>query len=195
MSQHPSHPALIKRPNDAGAPEQILHQGHWLSLKCRGRWEYVERNTPAGAVVIVAMTPRQQVLFVEQYRVPIGAATIEMPAGLIGDLPGATEENVFDSARRELEEETGYAATHFELLAAGPSSAGMSTEIIHFVRARELRKVGPGGGDATENIVVHEIPLKAAAQWLQERQSQGIPIDPKLYAGLWWLQQDESADY
>ncbi len=190
MKQQPSRPAQIKRPDDAEAPEQMLYQGHWLSLKRRGRWEYAERNTPAGAVVIVAMTPQKKVLFVEQYRVPIGAATIEMPAGLIGDLPGATEEDVLDSARRELEEETGYAATSFELLTSGPSSAGMSTEIIHFVRARELCKVGPGGGDATENIIVHEIPLDAAAPWLQERQLQGIPIDPKLYAGLWWLQQD-----
>ncbi len=190
MQQPPSHPGQVKRPDDAEAPEQILYQGRWLNLKRRGRWEYVERNTPAGAVVIVAVTPQQQVLFVEQYRIPIGASTIEMPAGLIGDLPGATEEDVFDSARRELEEETGYVATSFELLASGPSSAGMSTEIIHFVRARELRKTGPGGGDATENILVHEIPVDVAAQWLQERQSQGIPIDPKLYAGLWWLQQD-----
>ncbi len=190
MRQQPCPPIQVKRPDDADAPEQVLHQGHWLSLKRRGRWEYAVRNTPAGAVVIVAMTPQRQVLFVEQYRVPIGAATIEMPAGLIGDLVDAADEDVFDSARRELEEETGYTAASFELLASGPSSAGMSTEIIHFVRARKLCKVGPGGGDATENIIIHEIPIDSAAQWLQERQRQGIPIDPKLYAGLWWLQRD-----
>ena len=37
------------------------------------------------AVIIIAVTPDDDVLFVEQYRVPLGARTIEMPAGLVGD--------------------------------------------------------------------------------------------------------------
>ena len=41
-------------PADAGAPVETLYEGRWLSLRKRGRWEYAERNNPAGAVIIVA---------------------------------------------------------------------------------------------------------------------------------------------
>ncbi|MGB5852390.1 MAG: DNA mismatch repair protein MutT, partial [Rhodanobacter sp.] len=73
-------------PADASAPVETLCEGRWLSLRKRGRWEYAERNNPAGAVIIVAVTPEDRVLFVEQYRVSILQNTIEMPAGLVGDL-------------------------------------------------------------------------------------------------------------
>lgn len=175
-------------PADANAPVDILHAGKWLTLKTRGHWEFVERNTPGGAVIIVAVTPQDCVLFVEQYRVPIRAYTIEMPAGLVGDLEHAGGEDILDAARRELEEETGYAAARIVLVHSGPSSAGMSTEIMHFVRAFDLRKVGDGGGDDTENIVVHEVPRAQAGAWLREKGAAGCSIDPKLFAGLWFLE-------
>ena len=68
-------------PADASAPVETLYEGHWLSLRKRGRWEYAERNNPGGAVIILAVTPEDKVLFVEQYRVSILQNTIEMPAG------------------------------------------------------------------------------------------------------------------
>lgn len=177
-------------PADAAAPVEILHAGNWLTLKQRGRWEFVERNSPQGAVIIVAVTPEDRVLFVEQYRVPILEFTIEMPAGLIGDAGHADDDNVADAARRELEEETGYTCARIIPLHSGPSSAGMSTEMMHFVRALDLRKVGAGGGDATENIVVHEIPRAGAGAWLCSMAGNGYLIDPKLFAGLWFLEHD-----
>src|ERR1700743_200959 len=73
-------------PADAQAPVETLYQGRWLSLRKRGRWEYAERNNPGGAVIILAVTPEDKLLFVEQYRVAIQKHTIEMPAGLVGDL-------------------------------------------------------------------------------------------------------------
>lgn len=175
-------------PADAEAPVEILRAGKWLTLKQRGRWEFVERNTPAGAVIIVAVTPEDRVLFVEQYRVPIRAFTIEMPAGLVGDLEHAGDEDIIDAAHRELEEETGYACDRIVSLHSGPSSAGMSTEIMHFARALDLRRVGDGGGDDTENIVVHEVPRTQAGAWLREKAAAGYSIDPKLFAGLWFLE-------
>ncbi|MEO6968749.1 MAG: NUDIX hydrolase [Rhodanobacteraceae bacterium] len=175
-------------PADAEASVEILHKGKWLTLKQRGRWEFVERNQPQGAVIIVAVTPDDRVLFVEQYRVPIRAFTIEMPAGLVGDLEHAGDEDVLQAARRELEEETGYAGACIVPLHSGPSSAGMSSEIMHFVRALDLRKVGDGGGDDTENIVVHEVPRAQAGTWLRDKAAEGYSIDPKLFAGLWFLE-------
>ena len=79
-------PDTLPTPPDAHAPVETLYQGRWLSLRQRGRWEYAERNNPGGAVIILAVTPEDRIVFVEQYRVPILQRTIEMPAGLVGDL-------------------------------------------------------------------------------------------------------------
>jgi len=175
---------------DADTPVDTLYEGHWLTLRSRGSWEFVERNNPGGAVIIIAVTPEDNVLFVEQFRVPLLQRTIEMPAGLVGDLAGHGDEDPTLAAQRELEEETGYACESVRFLHAGPSSAGMSTEMIAFVRARNLRKVGPGGGDASEDITVHEVPRKQAGTWLVGKAREGYSIDPKLFAGLWLLDND-----
>ncbi|HEX5489456.1 MAG TPA: NUDIX hydrolase [Rhodanobacteraceae bacterium] len=175
-------------PRDTEAPIEVLHAGKWLTLKQRGRWEFVERNNPQGAVIIVAVTPDDRVLFVEQYRVPIGQFTIEMPAGLIGDAGHVEGDSIDVAARRELEEETGYTCARVLPLHSGPSSAGMSTEMMHFVRALDLRRIGEGGGDATEDIVVHAVPRNEAGAWLHAMSEDGYSIDPKLFAGLWFLE-------
>lgn len=177
-----------RTPPDANAPVETLYEGKWLSLRKRGRWEYVERNNPGGAVVILAVTPQDKVLFVEQYRVAIQQHTIEMPAGLVGDLVDQTDEGPLLAAQRELEEETGYRCDRIEFVHRGPSSSGMSTEIITFARAWDLTKVGPGGGDESENIVVHEVPRGEAGAWLFARVADGYSIDPKLFAGLWFIE-------
>jgi ADP-ribose pyrophosphatase len=137
---------------------------------------------------VVAVTPQDKVLFVEQFRVPIGARSIEMPAGLVGDL--GAEEPVEEAARRELLEETGWQAEQIEFLMSGPSSSGMSNEMIAFVRARGLHKVHDGGGDDSEDILVHEIERDAVASWLDSRRRAGYSIDPKLYAGLYFLERN-----
>ena len=175
-------------PDDASAPVETLCEGRWLSLRKRGRWEYAERNNPGGAVIILAVTADDNVLFVEQYRVSILQNTIEMPAGLVGDLAGQADESALLAAQRELEEETGWRCQRVEFVHRGPSSSGMSTEMITFVRAWELQKVGPGGGDETENIVVHEVPRAGAGEWLRAKAAEGFSIDPKLFAGLWFLE-------
>ena len=179
-------------PADADAPEETLYQGRWLSLRKRGRWEYAERNNPGGAAIIIAVTPDDRVLFVEQYRVAIRSRTIEMPAGLIGDIKGQEDEGILLAAQRELEEETGWRSARMVFLHQGPSSAGMSTEMIAYVRAFDLVKVGAGGGDASENIVVHEVPRREAGAWLFARATEGYSIDPKLFAGLWLLEHADA---
>jgi ADP-ribose pyrophosphatase len=66
----------------------------------------------------------------------------------------------------------------------------MSNERIAFVRARGLERVGPGGGDATEDIVVHEIPRSDAPAWLMQKRGEGYELDLKLWAGLWMLERN-----
>src|SRR5690606_31289139 len=123
--------------------------------------------------------------FVEQFRIPLQARTIEMPAGLVGDVDAG--ESIEQSAIRELEEETGWTAAHAQVLMIGPTSSGASSEKIAFVRASALRKVGAGGGDPGEDITVHEVPRTGAAAWLAERMAQGYELDAKLWAGLWMI--------
>src|SRR3546814_8293339 len=66
---------------------ELLYQGEWLRMVKRGQWESCERTHGKDvlAVLVIAVTPDDHVLFVEQYRVPLGAKPIEMPAGLVGD--------------------------------------------------------------------------------------------------------------
>ncbi|MGH8041476.1 MAG: NUDIX hydrolase [Rudaea sp.] len=166
---------------------QILFNGRWLRMLQRGRWEFAERTNPGGGVIIVAVTPQDRILFVEQWREAISAKTIEMPAGLVGDRDGGPGESAVAAAQRELLEETGYRAGSVEFLVAGPSSAGMSNEMIAFVRARDLVREHAGGGDPSENIRVHEVPRSEAARWLLAKSREGYSIDPKLFAGLYFL--------
>lgn len=167
---------------------QTLFSGRFLRLNQRGSWEYAERTNAGSAVIVVAVTPDDKVLFVEQFRVPIQCRSIEMPAGLVGDL--GEEESVELAAQRELLEETGWQAERIEYLMAGPSSSGMSNEMIAFVRAHGLSRRHTGGGDDSENITVHEIPRAEAARWLDARRREGYSIDPKVYAGLYFLERN-----
>ena len=167
---------------------RTLFNGRHLRLQQRGSWEYAERTNAGSAVIIVAVTPEDRVLFVEQFRIPVDRRSIEMPAGLVGDL--GEDESVETAAARELLEETGWQAQRIEWLMAGPSSSGMSNEIIAFVRAHGLVRVHAGGGDESENITVHEIPRAEAAAWLHAKMLEGYSIDPKLYAGLWFIERN-----
>ena len=161
---------------------RILHEGEFLRLLRRRHWEYVERTNAHGVAVIVAITDADELLLVEQYRWPLERPVIELPAGLVGDV--GVDETLLEAAQRELEEETGYRAAHMSELAAGPATAGLSNEITTFFRAGGLTRTGPGGGDETETITVHPVPLAALRGWLRD-QSERAAVDPKLYAGLW----------
>jgi len=48
---------------------------------------------------------------------------------------------------------------------------------------------GPGGGDASENIQVHEVPLGHVPQWLMQRMVQGVVVDLKVYSALFFALQ------
>ena len=171
--------------DSSDAPE-ILYDGQWLRMVRRGHWEYAERTHGNGmAVIIIAVTPDDDVLFVEQYRVPLGARTIEMPAGLVGD--DHAHDTLESAARRELIEETGWEASRVDVLLVGPTSSGMSSERIAFVRALDLTRVGEGGGVDNEDITVHTVPRAQAPAWLMRKQAEGFELDLKLWAGLWMI--------
>lgn len=164
--------------------KQTLYEGDWLRLVRIDHWESCERTHGQGmAVIVIAVTPDDEVLFVEQFRVPLGSRTIEMPAGLVGD--DHAQDTLADAARRELIEETGWSPGRVDVLLVGPTSSGMSNERIAFVRARDLTRVGEGGGVDNEDITVHAVPRSDAPRWLMQKHAEGYELDLKLWAGLW----------
>jgi ADP-ribose pyrophosphatase len=174
----------------AETPIQTLYQGQFLILRRSGHWEYVERINQRGAAFILAVTEAREIVLVEQYRVPLRARTIELPAGIIGDEAAFADEGVESSAMRELEEETGFRGSQAELLTSGPVACGMTSEMLHLVRVRGLRRVHPGGGVDGEDITVHVVPLDQAPHWLAAQGRAGKVIEPRIYAGLWFAGRD-----
>ena len=156
---------------------ETVWQGKYLVAKRRGKWEFVSRAGGIRAAVILAVDAGE-VILVEQFRLPLGGACLELPAGLIGDIDAG--ESVEDSARRELEEETGYRAGQIEDLGEFYSSPGMASESFTLVRATGLTKVGDGGGDHDENIIVHRVPLGEIAAFVAAKRAEGLAIDVKL---------------
>ena len=122
------------------------------------------------------------VLLVEQYREPLGAPCLELPAGLVGDERAG--EVVEAAAARELEEETGYRPTQVTMIGEFYSSPGMVSESFYFVRASGLEKVGDGGGVEDENIIVHRVPLGEVAEFMARKRAEGCAMDVKLVALL-----------
>jgi ADP-ribose pyrophosphatase len=166
-------------------PEKgIRYEGRFLRVVARGQWEYVERQNTTGVVAILAVTDEDRILLVEQFRPPVDTTVIEIPAGLAGDIPGEEHEALATAAQRELQEETGYGAEGMRFLSAGPSSAGLTDECISFFEATNPTRIGPGGGDSSETITVHEIPLSELRSWLSSRVENGAMVDPKIYAAL-----------
>ena len=166
--------------------KEVLAEGRHVRLIRQGHWEYAERTGVREAVMIVAITDDGRLILTEQFRIPVGKPVIELPAGLVGDVPGQEDEAIAVAAKRELIEEAGYEAGEVVHLTAGPPSAGLANEIITLVRATGLRKVGPGGGDDTEDITVHTVPLAEVTAWLEQMAQGGALIDPKIYAGLFF---------
>lgn len=164
----------------------VVWQGKHIHIRCLDGWEFVSRNTRRPAVGIVAMHDDGRVVLVEQFRPPVGTSLIELPAGLAGDIVGAEDEALLLAAQRELEEETGYSATQWQILVAGYSSPGLTDESITLFLARGLTKTGSGGGIEGEAIHLHEIPIDDVLPWLAKRD---LAVDIKLLAGLFAAQR------
>ncbi|HQU45633.1 MAG: DNA mismatch repair protein MutT [Planctomycetia bacterium 21-64-5] len=179
----------MSQPSNSENRRVILAEGKHLRLVREGHWEYAERTKATSAVVIVAVTDDRRLLLAEQYRIPVGKRVIELPAGLVGDIEGEETDELEGAARRELLEETGYEAESVHVMAMGPPTSGLATELVALVVARGLKQVAAGGGIESEQIEVHAIPLDRVASWLQEQASRDVLIDPKVYAGLYFAEQ------
>ena len=167
---------LRQAEDDRDEPE-VVWSGRFIEAKRLGKWEFVSRTGGVHAAAILAVDEGHAIL-VEQYRVPIAARCLELPAGLVGDEEQG--EGVEAAAIRELEEETGYRAERMTDLGRYYASPGMSSEGFTLLRAEGLTRAGEGGGVAGEDIEVHRVRLEDVPAFVAARRAEGMAVDAKL---------------
>jgi ADP-ribose pyrophosphatase len=160
----------------------VLCEGRHMVFLKRNGWEYLEHRTAPEAAMVVALTGNDEIVLAEEFRPPIDAPVVSLPAGLVGD---EGPENAIDAARRELAEETGYTAASWQRLARGPGSAGQSSEMITFFLARPAVRSREQAAHDVGKIRVHVVPVASLREWSREREAKGAAIDPKIWAGLY----------
>lgn len=136
-----------------------------------------------GAVAIIAITPTNKIVMVEQFRKALEKSIIEIPAGKLeyGEKPIST-------AARELEEETGYVSGKMEHIISFYTSPGFADEIIHLFLATELKKKeNPAFCDEDEFVEVVEVSLEEAQQYIVEQKI----YDAKTAYAIQYLQIQE----
>jgi ADP-ribose pyrophosphatase len=164
---------------------ETLFETKWIQVCREGTWDYVRRPHSNFSVGILAVTPLNEIVLVEQSRIPAGGRVIEIPAGLVGDEPDHAGESLEATARRELLEETGYRAGKMEFLIRAPSTPGLAREFMNIFFATDLVRETEGGGTDGENITIHHVPASGIRSWLADRQSEGIHVDARIHAALW----------
>ena len=105
-----------------------------------------------GSVVILPLVDDQHCLLLRQFRPALDRELWELPAGTM-DKPG---EDPLDTAKRELEEETGRVASRFDALCEFYPSPGFVTELIRAYVARDLRTTAQRL-DPTEKVLAVEV--------------------------------------
>ncbi|MEX0983476.1 MAG: NUDIX hydrolase [Actinomycetota bacterium] len=103
-----------------------------------GEWEVAHQP---GAAALLAITPREDVVLVRQFRPPVRDDLVEIPAGLL-DVDG---EDAMTCAVRELREETGFEASGTRFLGGVYVSPGSTDHYVHlFVARTAAEPVGEG---------------------------------------------------
>jgi ADP-ribose pyrophosphatase len=166
-----------------------IYKGKVISLKIDGvllpNGEKSKReivNHP-GAVAVIAMTENNKILLVEQYRKALERSIIEIPAGKLekGEEPIVT-------ARRELEEETGYTTDHLDFVQAFATSPGFADEVIHVFIARNLTKLKtPVELDEDEFVELLEVSIEEAEGMIAD----GRIFDAKTAFAVLWLKMNQ----
>jgi ADP-ribose pyrophosphatase len=156
-----------------------------IVVRDRDGWEFVERTSAKTAVAVLALTEDGRLILTEQFRKPVNASVIDLPAGLVGDAEGVPDPEV--TAKKELEEETGYSCRSVELLTKGPSSPGITSELVSIYHAHDVRHVGEGGGVGGEDITVHTVRVDELRTFLDRQQKHGTMIDLKVWSALYFL--------
>lgn len=156
-------------------PGKIIRVEHWQVALPNGERALREVACHPGASAIVALDEDNQIILVRQHRVAVGRLTMEIPAG---KLDGPSEDP-FLCAQRELSEETGLEADHWQKLTCLETTPGFCNERIHLYLATGLHQ-GASHPDADEFVAVSRMPLKEAVA----RVMDGTFRDGKTIVGI-----------
>lgn len=132
-----------------------------------------------GAVVILPRLPNGNLIFERQFRYPVGKVFLELPAGKID--PG---EDILNTAKRELREETGYSATDWSYLGVMHPCIGYSNERIEIFSATGLVCEGEKELDHNEFLEILELSPQEAKRAILS----GAITDAKTITALYWLE-------
>ncbi len=166
--------------NERSIGSRRIYQGRVISLRVDNvllpNGHTVEREIVehGEAVVIVAVDSQKRVLLVRQYRLPAGQVLLELPAGSVEH-----GEDIVEGARRELQEETGYAAKKMERIGGFYSAPGFTTEFLHLFLATGLRRK-PLTPDDDEQIELVRTPISDVPGLILNEEVK----DAKSVAGL-----------
>ena len=154
---------------------RLIRVSHMQVRLPDGRIAFREIVRHHGGAAIVPVDSQGQVTLVRQYRAPLDAVTLEIPAGKLD----SADENPLCAAKRELEEETGLHAQRMDLLTVMLPTPGYCDERVHIFLATELsqHRLHP---DADEFLTLMRIPLSQAAALVVK----GEIVDSKTALGI-----------
>ncbi|RLQ90641.1 NUDIX domain-containing protein [Falsibacillus albus] len=137
-----------------------------------------------GAVAVLALTPDNKIVMVEQYRKALERSLVEIPAGKLE--PG---EKPYDTAMRELEEETGYSCQQLEHIISFYTSPGFADELVHLYLAKDIvKKEDALPADEDEFVELVELTLAEAEGYIREQRIH----DAKTAYAVQYLMLDEA---
>jgi ADP-ribose pyrophosphatase len=179
--------ALVERVVDRNG----IHHGRYLTFQVdtiertdgsRGTREIVAHP---GAVAILAIDEQDRVLLVRQYRVAVGEALLEVPAGTLDVAEDGSIEDPDHAAPRELEEETGMRAGSWRRIARFFTAPGFASEEMHLYLATDLRPADTDrlGPDEDERLLLERVPWREAVAAAE----RGELRDGKTLVALLWL--------
>ncbi|WP_312889202.1 NUDIX hydrolase [Desertibacillus haloalkaliphilus] len=117
-----------------------------------------------GAVAVIALTPEGNLLLVRQFRKPLERTIVEIPAGKL-----ELNEEPLHSAKRELEEETGYRSNQLEFVTSFYTSPGFADEIVHIYFTDQLT-AGHVQTDEDEFVDLLEVTLEDAEKMIETKE-------------------------
>lgn len=150
---------------------QVRSQSVEISGRPTKVWDLVVHP---GAVAIIPVDDKGNLLLVEQWRRAVGKIILEIPAGLLEE-----GERPIDCAQRELQEETGYKAKTLTPFGGLYSAPGSSNEYVHLFLAKELIR-SPLQADDTDSIDLRVLSLEEAKKMIED----GTICDSKTIAGI-----------
>ena len=155
---------IINKYEEQTISSKSIYEGKIISLRVEdvklpdGNLAKRELVKHPGAVAIIPITVEGKIVLVKQFRKALNRTLIEIPAGRIeiGEAPLVT-------AKRELEEETGYGTTEITYIQSFATSPGFADEVIHLYLAEELYHIeNPAEGDEDEFIELVEVTIEEA---------------------------------